>query len=67
MVWRNDPRGAYRDWFFLEQRLKNFGSIRRGVQAVVDEIERGECAAVLAAGAGPAWAADKGPTSYTSA
>lgn len=40
-AWREDPRGAYRGWFLCEQRLKNFRSIRRGIQIVVDEIERG--------------------------
>ena len=37
--WRDDPRGAYRGWFLWEDRLKNFRSIRRGVQQVAAEIE----------------------------
>lgn len=40
-VWREDPRATYRAWFLGEERLKNFRSIRRGLQAVIDEIERG--------------------------
>jgi type II restriction enzyme len=36
--WREDPGGAYRTWFVWEERIKNFRSIRRGLQAVVDEI-----------------------------
>jgi type II restriction enzyme len=39
--WRNDPAGAYRSWFLWEERLKNFRSIRRGVQQVAAEIEAG--------------------------
>ncbi|AYV48193.1 type II restriction endonuclease [Caulobacter flavus] len=37
--WRNDPSGAYQSWFLWEDRLKNFRSIRRGVQQVAAEIE----------------------------
>ncbi len=40
-TWRDDPQGAYRGWFLFEQRLKNFRSIRRGLQVVVEEIGRG--------------------------
>ena len=36
--WRNDPGGAYQTWFVWEERIKNFRSIRRGLQAIVDEI-----------------------------
>ena len=36
--WRDDPAASYRTWFIWEERLKNFRSIRRGLQAVVDEI-----------------------------
>lgn len=36
--WRNDPTGAYHSWFLWEERLKNFRSIRRGVQQVAAEI-----------------------------
>ena len=39
--WRNDPRGAYQTWFLWEDRLKNFRSIRRGVQQVAAEIQAG--------------------------
>jgi type II restriction enzyme len=37
--WRDDPAGTYRTWFLWEERLKNFRSIRRGIAAVVAEIE----------------------------
>ncbi len=37
--WRNDPGGAYQTWFVWHERIKNFRSIRRGLQAVVDEIK----------------------------
>ncbi len=36
--WRADQSGTYRTWFLWEERLKNFRSIRRGLQAVVAEI-----------------------------
>lgn len=39
--WRADPNGTYRSWFLWEERLKNFRSIRRGLQEVVAEIEAG--------------------------
>lgn len=39
--WREDPSATYRSWFLWEQRLKNFRSIRRGIAAVVREIEAG--------------------------
>lgn len=39
--WRNDPRSAYQNWFLWQDRLKNFRSIRRGVQQVADEIRVG--------------------------
>ena len=39
--WRDDPGGTYRTWFLWEERLKNFRSIRRGIQTVVEEIEKG--------------------------
>lgn len=39
--WREDPLGAYQTWFLWEERLKNFRSIRRGIEAVVAEIEAG--------------------------
>lgn len=40
-TWRSDPSGTYQSWFLWEERLKNFRSIRRGLQAVVTEIEAG--------------------------
>lgn len=39
--WRDDPGATYRSWFLWEERLKNFGSIRRGLKVVVAEIEGG--------------------------
>lgn len=39
--WRDDPGGTYRTWFLWEERLKNFRSIRRGIEKVVAEIEVG--------------------------
>lgn len=36
--WRADPSATYRSWFLWEERIKNFRSIRRGLQAVVSEI-----------------------------
>jgi type II restriction enzyme len=39
--WRGDPRSAYQNWFLWQDRLKNFRSIRRGVQQVADEIKTG--------------------------
>lgn len=39
--WKADPSGTYRSWFLWDERLKNFRSIRRGLAAVVREIEDG--------------------------
>src|SRR5690349_3854444 len=39
--WREDALGTYRTWFLWEERLKNFRSIRRGLQIVVEEIGKG--------------------------
>lgn len=39
--WREDAGGTYRTWFLWEERLKNFRSIRRGIEKVVAEIEAG--------------------------
>lgn len=39
--WRQDPGGTYQTWFLWDERLKNFRSIRRGLQAVIAEIEAG--------------------------
>jgi type II restriction enzyme len=37
--WRNDPAGTYRTWFLWAERVKNFRSIRRGIELVAREIE----------------------------
>ena len=37
--WRDDPGATYRTWFLWEERLKNFRSIRRGIELVIKEIE----------------------------
>jgi len=39
--WRADDTSTYRTWFLWEERLKNFRSIRRGIEQVVDAIEAG--------------------------
>jgi type II restriction enzyme len=39
--WRADPSGTYETWFLWEERIKNFRSIRRGLQEVVSEIDAG--------------------------
>ena len=39
--WRADPAGTYQTWFLWDQRLKNFRSIRRGLQQVVTDIRNG--------------------------
>lgn len=39
--WRTDPEGTYQSWFLWEERIKNFRSIRRGLQLVVEEIRAG--------------------------
>ena len=39
--WHQDAGSTYRNWFHWEERLKNVRSIRRGLQAVVQEIETG--------------------------
>lgn len=36
--WRQDASCTYQTWFLWEERIKNFRSIRRGLQAVVAEI-----------------------------
>ncbi len=41
ITWRAHPQGTYQTWFLWEERLKNFRSIRRGIQAVVSEMEAG--------------------------
>lgn len=37
--WRGDTGGTYQNWFLWDQRLKNFRAIRRGLLAVVAEIQ----------------------------
>ena len=37
--WRNDEDGTYRTWFLWEARIKNFRSIRRGLQEVIEAIK----------------------------
>ena len=39
--WRSDAGATYRTWFLWEERLKNFRSIRRGLETVVAQIESG--------------------------
>jgi type II restriction enzyme len=39
--WRQDADGTYQSWFLWPDRLKNFRSIRRGIEEVVGEIEAG--------------------------
>lgn len=40
-TWRDDPGATYQSWFLWDERIKNFRSIRRGIQQVVAEIEAG--------------------------
>jgi type II restriction enzyme len=39
--WKDDPGATYRTWFLWEERLKNFRSIRRGLQQVISDIAAG--------------------------
>ena len=39
--WREDPGATYQSWFLWDERIKNFRSIRRGIQQVVAEIDNG--------------------------
>jgi len=39
--WREDLGGTYRTWFLWPERLKNFRSLRRGIEQVSVEIEAG--------------------------
>ena len=39
--WKSDPHSTYNTWFLWDERLKNFRSIRRGLGAVVRDIEAG--------------------------
>lgn len=38
-AWREDPGGSYQSWFLWPERLKNFRSLRRGIEQVSAEIE----------------------------
>jgi len=40
-IWRDDHAGTHRSWFLWDERLKNFRSIRRGLQEVIREVEDG--------------------------
>jgi len=37
--WREDEAATYRTWFLWDERIKNFRSIRRGLQEVIAEIK----------------------------
>lgn len=37
--WRDDPGATYQSWFLWDERIKNFRSIRCGIQQVVAETE----------------------------
>ena len=39
--WKQDRNGTYQSWFLWPERLKNFRSIRRGIEQVTGEIEAG--------------------------
>jgi type II restriction enzyme len=39
--WRDDPSATYRTWFLWPERIKNFRSLRRGIEQVSAEIEAG--------------------------
>ena len=39
--WRSDPHSTYNTWFLWPKRLKNFRSIRRGIELVIGEINAG--------------------------
>jgi type II restriction enzyme len=39
--WREDSGATYQSWFLWDERIKNFGSIRRGLKQVVADIEQG--------------------------
>lgn len=40
-LWRDDPGATYRTWFLWPDRVKNFRSLRRGIQQVSADIEAG--------------------------
>lgn len=37
--WRADAHATYRSWFLWDERIKNFRSIRRGIERVIEDIE----------------------------
>ncbi len=37
--WRSDPDSTYQSWFLWPERIKNFRSIRRGIQQVIADIK----------------------------
>lgn len=39
--YHSDPESVYHTWFLGEERLKAFRTIRRGIQAVVEDILNG--------------------------
>lgn len=39
ITWKEDSGSTFNTWFHWEERLKNFRSIRRGLQKIIDEIE----------------------------
>jgi type II restriction enzyme len=39
--WRSDSAGTYQSWFLWDQRIKNFRSIRSGLNQVIKEIDTG--------------------------
>lgn len=39
ITWKEDPGSTFNTWFHWEERLKNFRSIRRGLQKIIDEVE----------------------------
>lgn len=38
-TWKSDSFATYQTWFLWEERIKNFRSIRRGIQKVIEEID----------------------------
>ncbi len=42
LSWKNDPSSTYQTWFLWDERLKNFRSIRRGIQVVIADIKSGQ-------------------------
>lgn len=41
VAWREDPGSTYRTWFLWPERVKNFRSLRRGIEQVSADIEAG--------------------------